>query len=575
MMAMRLVVALLVSGIVFGEAPTVTKVEPPNWWAGHSVNPVRLLVRGTGLGGAAVSGSLKTGGVRVNDAGTYALFDVTIPRNAKPGPVSFTVKTAGGTASVPFEITAPLERTGRFQGFSADDLIYLIMPDRFSDGDPANNDPAVSPGLFDRSKPRYYHGGDLAGILRRLPYLKQLGVTAIWLNPVYDNVNHLNSKETYDGQAITDYHGYGAVDFYGMEEHFGTLAEFRELVEAAHRSGIKVIQDQVANHTGPFHPWVADAPLPNWFHGTAASHINETWQTWTLADPRSDAAGRRPTLDGWFLDILPDLNQEEPEVARYLIQNTLWWIGMSGLDGIRQDTLPYAPRTFWREWMAAIKREYPNVRVVGEMFDGDPALVAFFQGGRRQFDGVDSGVDSVFDFPLFYAIRNVFAGGRTLRELPSMLAHDRLYPDASKLVTFLGLHDVERFMNVRGASVERLKLAFTFLLTTRGIPMIYYGDELPLAGGNDPDNRRDFPAERFDAPGELYAHVAKIARLRAENDCLRRGELRNVRADERLYVYRRQSASCEATIVLNTGDQAVEVEGMRVGPMSGEVKVQR
>jgi glycosidase len=572
---MTKLLALLVPALLCAQVPTITKVEPPNWWAGHSIATVRLLVRGTGLGGATVTGDLKTGGVRVNGRGTYLFVDVTIPRHTRPGPVRLTLKTARGTAAIPFEVSDPLPPQGRFQGFSPDDLIYLIMPDRFSDGDPSNNDPKISRGLFDKTKPRYYHGGDLQGIINRLPYLKNLGVTAIWLNPVYDNVNHLNTKEVYAGNPITDYHGYGAVDFYGVEEHFGTLAKFRELVDAAHRAGIKVIQDQVANHTGPFHPWVDDSPLPDWYHGTAREHINETWQTWTLADPHSNAAMRKPTLDGWFLNILPDLNQEEPEMARYLIQNTLWWIGMSGIDGIRQDTLPYVPRTFWRDWTAAIHREYPKMNVVGEMFDGDPALVSFFQGGRTQFDGVDSGVDTLFDFPLFYIIRNVFARGRPASGLASMLAHDRLYPDASRLVTFLGLHDVERFMNVPGATPEKLKLAFTFLLTTRGTPMIYYGDEIAMPGGNDPDNRRDFPPEKFDAPGEVHEHLAKLARMRAENECLRRGELATVAATETIYAYRRSSGNCEATVVLNTGSSEATVDGIRAGPLSGEIRITR
>lgn len=545
---MRLTAALLLPILALADPPRVTKVEPPNWWARHSINPVRLLIRGSNFRGAQIAGSLKTANLRVNEAGTYVLVDLAIPRKAKPGPVSLTLKTSEGAAAVPFEISAPLPRQGRFQGISSDDLIYLIMPDRFADGDPSNNHP-----LHDKSKPRYYHGGDLQGIIDHLPYLKNLGVTALWLNPIYENVNHLNTRETYDGQAITDYHGYGAVDFYGVEDHFGSLAKFRELVDAAHAAGIKIIQDQVANHTGPFHPWVTDPPLPDWYHGTAAKHINETWQTWTLADPYSTPDMRRATLDGWFIDILPDLNQEQPEVARYLIQNTLWWIGVSGLDAIRQDTLPYVPRAFWRDWMAAIKREYPQFRVVGEMFDGNAALVSFFQGGRKQFDGVDSGMDALFDFPLFYAVRNVFAQGRSMRELPMMLSQDRLYTDPSKLVTFLGLHDVERYMNVKGATADNLKLAFTFLLTTRGIPLIYYGDEFALPGGNDPDNRRDFPAEKFTAPGDLYAHIARLARLRQEKECLRRGELINLVATDKTYSYMRKSKGCEVTVTFANG----------------------
>ena len=283
--------------------------------------------------------------------------------------------------------------TGRFQGITVDDVIYLLMPDRFNNGDTANDDPAKSRGLLDRSKPRYYHGGDLRGVIDRLPYLKDLGVTAIWLNPWYDNNDGLNEIEMPEGKPITDYHGYGAIDFYGVDEHLGDLAMLRGLVDTAHALGIKVIQDQVANHTGPYHIWVKDPPTPSWYNGTEADHINETWQTWVLKDSHATPEIMRPVLDGWFLNILPDLNQNDPEARRYIIQNTLWWIGMTGLDGIRQDTLPYVPRSFWRDWMQAIKRQYPRVNVIGETYDGDPSQVAFFQGGARRFDGIDSGID--------------------------------------------------------------------------------------------------------------------------------------------------------------------------------------
>jgi glycosidase len=567
---------ICISAALAAAPPEVTKVEPPNWWIGHSVNPVRLLIRGHNLEGARVvtnTAGLETGLVRVNPAGTYVFADISIAPDAAPGVYPLRVISPAGEAQARFEVWQPLPREGRFQGFSPDDVIYLLMPDRFADGDRSNDDPAVSRGLFDRHKPRYYHGGDFQGIIDHLPYLKDLGITAIWMNPIYDNVNRLNERERYDNQPITDYHGYGAVDFYGVEEHFGTLAQFRELVDDAHRLGIKVIQDQVANHTGPYHPWVKDPPTPNWFHGTEARHIANTWQTWTLIDPHATPELQRPTLDGWFIDILPDLNQDDPEVARYLIQNTLWWVGISGLDGIRQDTLPYVPRRFWRDWMAAIKREYPNLRVVGEMFDGDPAMVSFFQGGQARFDGIDSGVDSLFDFPAFYTIRRAFGEGKPVRDVATMMAHDYLYPNARELVTFLGLHDVPRFMNETGATAQGLDLAFTFLMTARGIPMIYYGDEIGMPGGGDPDNRRDFPGgwpddprNAFIAAGRtpeqqgIWQHVQRLAHLRRELEPLRRGSMTNLCAKEQSYGYARSTPGESVFVLINNAVNAAEVD---------------
>ena len=558
----------MLAGVAVGQAPTIEKVEPPNWWTGSSVNPVRVLIRGRNLTGARLQcRRLTCAGLRVNSSGTYAFANVTIPRTTKPGSYPLTLRTAAGTADAPFHVTAPLKPAGRFQGFGPNDALYLLMPDRFANGDPSNDDPAISRGLLDRAKGRYYHGGDLAGVRQRLPYLKSLGITAVWLNPIYDNNNQLNRKEVYDGQPITDYHGYGATDFYAVDEHLGDVQSFKQLVDDAHAMGIKIILDMVANHTGPYHPWVNDSPTPTWFHGTAEKHQANVWQTWTLADPYATAAVRESTLDGWFIDILPDLNQDDPEVARYIIQNTLWWVGMSGMDGIRQDTWPYVPRRFWRDWMTAIKREFPSLRVVGEVLDGDPAMIAFFEGGRAQFDGLDSKVDKLFDFPLFYPLRRAFGEGGPVREVAQMLSHDRLYRDPSNLVTLLGLHDVSRFMSDKGATTAGLKLAYTVLLTTRGTPLIYYGDEIGLPGGNDPDNRRDFPGgwsgdthNAFEAAGRtadeqsVFSHVQALLKVRGERSELRGPRTETLQVGEQTWVYRRG----KTVVAINNG--AVQAE---------------
>ncbi len=551
------------------QAPVVDKVDPPGWWAGHSINPVRLLIHGRNLAGASLECSHVTcSGVKVSAAGTYVFVDVTIPRQLAPGSYPLLLRTPNGRATVPFAVTGPLPAPGRFQGFGPNDVLYLIMPDRFANGDTTNDDPPISRGLHDRTKPRFYHGGDLEGIRQHLPYLRQLGITAIWMNPIYDNNNKLNEKERYDGQPITDYHGYGAVDFYGVEEHFGDLPELRRLVDDAHRQGIKIILDMVANHTGPYHPWVEDSPTPTWFHGTAANHVANTWQTWTLMDPHATPAMQRETLDGWFINILPDLNQDDPEVARYIVQNTLWWVGVSGVDGIRQDTWPYVPRRFWRDWMSAIRHEYPKLKVVGEVMDGDPTLVAFFQGGRTRFDGIDDKVDALFDYPLSWPLRRAFGQGGPLREVAQMVSRDWLYPDPMALVTLIDTHDVSRFMNEPGATIDGLKLAFTFLLTARGTPLIYYGDEIDMPGGGDPDNRRDFPGgwpgdprNAFEASGRtpeqqaVWTHVQKLLQLRAQRADLRNAPMQNLFVSEQAWVFRRGGS----VVALNNDTKPAEV----------------
>ncbi len=410
--------------------PAALKVEPPSWWAGSSVNPVRLLIRGRNLKGAEVqavgAGWRVVGQPKVNEQGTYLFVDVAISPRAKPGPRQLLITTREKASSVSmreasFEILPPLARAGRFQGFSPADVMYLIMIDRFSDGDTTNNDPSQSRGIYDRKNKFYYHGGDLQGVIDRLPYLQGLGVTAIWLTPWYDNYDRPNEIELKEGKPSTGFHGYNPQDFYAVEEHFGSLAKLRELVDAAHRSGIKIIQDEVVNHTGPYHPWVDDPPTPTWFNGTKTNHLKNVFQTWVLHDPRPVENLKRETMEGWFLDFLPDLNQHDPEVSRYLIQNTLWWIGTTGLDGIRMDTWQYVPNSFWRDWNAALKREFPNFTVVGEVKDGEVVHTSFFQGGRVRFDGVDSGLDSLLDFPLFYPIRQAFAEGHHLDEIPKTL----------------------------------------------------------------------------------------------------------------------------------------------------------
>lgn len=582
------------------ENPVVTKVEPPGWWIGHSWNPVRILIEGRNLYGAQLLPvrDATTGPVTVSTNGTWAFVDLTISADAKPGPRTLPLFTPSGAARLGFEFSRQHKTKGSFQGFSPDDVIYLAMADRFADGDLSNDDPAISRGLYDRSKPRDYHGGDLAGVKQHLGYLEGLGVTALWLTPWYDNVNHLNDLEKYtadnqrspNGIPSTDYHGYGAVDFYGVEEHFGDLASLRDLVKAAHRHGLKIIQDQVANHTGPYHRWTTNSPTPTWYNGTVANHLENTWQTWTIADPNPPADKLKATLEGWFINILPDLNQNDPETATYLIQNSLWWLEQTGLDAIRQDTLPYVPRTYWSRWTAALKREHPHLTVLGEMWDGNPKLVSFFQGGRKAFDGVDTGVDTLFDFPMCYAIRDVFARRQPTSRLQQTLAADTNYVNPRVLVTFLGLHDMPRFLNERGADMQSLKLAFTFLLTTRGTPLIYYGDEIAMRGGADPDNRRDFPGgfpgdpqnaflakSRTAEQTEVFNHVHSLLKLRHELEPLRRGDLTILCASNNAWACVRAFQSHRALTLINNGAEPFEfvLASGQIGLAPGQALRQR
>ena len=539
--------------------PRVDALEPPSWWRGSTYRPIRLLVRGDGLSGARVSvegPGVRVGPPRITGGGKYLFVDLEIEAKAAPGPRRVILTTADGAASAAFTVlAAPAARKG---GVGPDDILYLIMPDRFCDGDPAGNDPPKSRGLYDPKRPRHYHGGDLAGIRRRLPYLKELGVTALWLTPLYDNADRVHPTLIYGGEPAIDYHGYGAVDLWRIDEHLGDFAALRALVQDAHAAGMKVVQDQVANHVGPLHPWVDAPPTRTWLHPRKPC-------IWRIADTLSPHAARSlraQTVDGWFAGILPDLNQDDPECARHLIQNALWWVGVAGFDGIRQDTVPYVPRTFWRDWSAALRREFPDLSLLGEVNIPDPTLCAFFQTGRAGWDGIDAGFDQVYDFPLQAALWRVFGGGAPLSELADVLAHDPLYPDPSRLVTFVGLHDLPRISG--RLSAWSLPLAVAFLFATRGIPLWYYGDELALAGGDDPDNRRHFPggfpgdgrdaftpAGRSAAEQALWACVQGWMRLRRESAVLRHGETRFVHVDARRLAWVRGSGEGALLIALN------------------------
>ncbi|HVE59944.1 MAG TPA: alpha-amylase family glycosyl hydrolase [Pyrinomonadaceae bacterium] len=532
---------------VFGygqTAPRVSKVEPPNWWANHSINPVRLLVRGENFQNAKVfskNGSLKVSNIRVNGRGDYLFFDVVIAKNAKPAKYDFEVSTAKGKTTVPFEILAPLDAKTNFQGITNDDVIYLVMTDRFADGDASNNKDV------DRQNPRAWHGGDFKGIASKMAYLKELGITAIWLTPWYDNTDDVTNCDK-PWCPMTSYHGYGAVDYYGVENHFGSFADLREMIETAHRNGIKVIQDQVANHVGFKHPWMKAPPLENWFPPFTQNTFNNS----VLLSPNASPAERDNLLKGWFDFSLPDMNQDEPEVARYELQNALWWIGATGIDGIRQDTIQYMPRWFIRDWSGAILKQYPRFFMVGEVFEEEPAQTAFFQGGKTGWDGIDTRLPSVFDFKLWRTSQEVFTGKKPVRALRDVLKFDGLYANVNNVTVLANNHDTDRFMSLPGATLEGAMLHTAFVLSTRGIPQLYYGEEIAMTGGHDPDNRKDFSGgfsgdskNKFTKDGrtldelKMFEWTRNWIKLRKENRAFREGKTVDLFYDNEAYLFGR------------------------------------
>ena len=501
--------------------------------------------------------------------GHYLFVWLRFTPELKSGTAVCRITTANGETSFEFPIAARKQILGRNQGLSTDDVVYLIMPDRFANGDPSNDEPAEFPGSHDRSKPRAYHGGDLRGVRAHLPYLKDLGVTSVWLTPIVKN-----------GRA-EDYHGYGAVDLYAVDPHLGTLSDYQQLVEAAHQQHMKVFFDIVPNHVGPSNPWVPDLPAADWFHGTADQHwssaspvksdfyglatkSNDPFEA--LVDPHTPPAMRKNLTDGWFSGVLPDMNTENPLAVEYLIQNSIWWAEISGLDGYRIDTFPYVPRAFWQQWHRELRRIYPRLSTIGEVFHADPTVTSFFAGGRKGWDGIDTQLTTVFDYPLYFALRDVLLNSAPAGRLANVLRQDSLYPHPEFLVSFFANHDVPRFAGVTGSTPEALKLAFGLTLTLRGIPQLYYGDEIGMAGGGDPDNRRDFPGGwvedqsnaftrqgRTPAQQQIFAYVQTILRLRQTHDALRGGKLWHLASDDTSYVYLRESEEERLLIAVHNG----------------------
>lgn len=534
-------------------SPKISKVEPPNWWAKHTINPVRILVRGANFQDAKVvskNKSLKISNVKVNNRADYLFFDAAISNNAKIGKYEFEVSTANGKTVVPFEISAPLDAKTNFRNITNDDVIYLIMPDRFADGDRANNKDV------DRKNPRAWHGGDFKGIAKNIPYLKELGVTAVWLTPWYDNPDEANECDK-PWCPNTNYHGYHAIDYYGVENHFGTMADLLEMIRECHRNGIKVIQDQVANHVGVQHPWTKNPPLENWFSPYSPNTFNNS----VLLSPNASPAEKDNLIKGWFNELLPDLNQTEPEVARYEIQNALWWIGMTEIDGIRQDTIQYMPREFIRDWSGAIQRQYPNFYLVGEVFERDSAQTAFFQGGKTGWDKVDTKLPSVFDFKLWETSAEVFTGKKPVRALRDVLKYDGLYGDVNKITLLQNNHDTDRFMSLKGATKDGAKLHAAFMLATRGIPQLYYGEEILMTGGHDPDNRKDFPGgfpgdskNKFTKEGrtsdeqEMFEWTRDWIKLRRNSLALKKGKTIDLFYDDDAYIFARNYQLVDWTV---------------------------
>lgn len=516
----------------------VDKIDPPNWWAG--LPAPTLLLRGRGLDKAQFilhETDAILGDVKRSSNGHWAFLSIKLNQSVAQT-IHIEVRSANVRLDLSYKFAERRPASDGFHGFSARDVLYLIMTDRFADGDLSNDNPPGQVDSLDRSKPRSWHGGDFRGIEQHLDYLQDLGVTTVWTTPAYDNSGSSQS-----------YHGYGATDMYSVDPHYGTLSDYQHLSASLHARGMKIVLDTVPNHVGPAHPWLRDPPLPDWFHGTLASHREAKGDFKSLPDSHASWQEQRDVTEGWFANILPDLNQENPQVETYLIQNALWWVESAGLDGLRLDTFPYVGRAFWRNFHLQLHAFYPQLTTVGEIFNPDPTITSYFAGGVAQ-EGIDTGLDTSFDFPTYFALRNSLLKGASFSTLNDDLRQDRLYSHPERLVTFLGNHDTSRFLFEPGATSAKLRFGVALLATLRGLPQLYSGDEIAMVGGEDPDNRHDFPGgfpndsnNAFRSDGrtteqqQTYDAVRALLHLRADHSALQTGQQQDLLADDTAFAF--------------------------------------
>ncbi len=561
-------------------ASVIEKIEPPFWFTNMKSNKLQLLVYGKDI--ATYQASLKYEGITLDktvlvENPNYLFLYVSFDETAKPGmvPIEFTRR---GARKITHSWELKLRQTGSAErkGFDQSDVIYLLMPDRFANGNPTNDN---IPGMLEkvnRENPLGRHGGDIRGMINQLDYLADLGITAIWHNPVYEN-----------NQEKESYHGYAITNFYRTDSRLGSMDEYREFVNEARKKGIRVIKDMIFNHCGANHYWIKDLPSQDWIHQWP-EYTRTHYRGTTIVDPHAAQADLDIMLQGWFDRHMPDLNQRNKLLADYLIQHSIWWIEHTGISGIRMDTQPYPYKEFMAEWAEKVLYEYPDFSIVGEAWMPKASLVSYYQGNKLNHHGYNSHLPSVFDFPLYYALKKAFnekPGWDTgLIRLYDVLAEDFLYPDPYRLVVFADNHDLDRLFSGLGEDLNKLRLTMTFLLTTRGIPSVYYGTEILKTGlehTSHGDIRTDFPGGwpqdkvnaftengRTQQQNEAFEFIRKLLHYRKNNEVLHYGKLTHFIPENNVYVFFRSLGSRRVMVILNSNDNPVQLNMSRFKEMT-------
>ncbi len=556
-------------------APPDLKIEPPFWWIGMNDPNLQLLVYGKNIANTEVRieyPGIKVRGINKVENPNYLFIDLVIENKAKPGKFDINFMESGKVkATYSYQLKQRTTGSAERKGFSPADVIYLLMPDRFANGDPKNDSHPMMLEVADRSNPSGRHGGDIKGIVDHLPYIKDLGVTAIWINPLLENNN----------KAFT-YHGYAITDFYKVDPRYGSNSDYVNLVESAHQQGIKVIMDMVFNHCGINHWFINDLPMKGWIH-EFEEFTRSNFRAETLTDPYVAEIDKEKMLQGWFDTNMPDLDQRNPYLKNYLIQNSIWWIEYSGIDGIRMDTQPYPYKEMMSEWGKRVLREYPYVNIVGEAWMQKESMTAYYQKDAKLGNGYNSNIPSITDFPLYNAITKAFTEpegwSEGMARLYYVLAQDFLYTNSRYNLIFTDNHDLNRFYSSINKDFDAFRMAMSFLFTTRGIPAIYYGTEFLMEGEEQKGHgeiRKDFPGgwagdtvNLFTAQGrnqqqnEAFNYVQNLLKWRATNDAVKYGTLKHYIPENGVYVYFREYNNQRVMVMLNNSQTSQSIQTAR------------
>lgn len=550
------------------DAQSLSRVEPTNWWAGMKNSKLQLLLYGEDIGHLMPSidyeGVVVKRSIRVKNP-NYLFVDLDLS-GAKAGTFEIILKEGQKEVlSYSYELMQREAWSASREGFNSSDVMYLVTPDRFANGDEDNDGVKGLTEQPNRSKVGGRHGGDVQGLINQLDYVNDMGFTALWINPILEN-----------NQSEYSYHGYSTTDYYKVDARYGSNELYKKLVSEAKKKGIKSIMDMIVNHCGSEHWWMKDLPTDDWVNYQGEEFQQSNHRRQALQDPYAATEDARRHNDGWFVRSMPDLNQNNPLMAQYLIQNSIWWVEYAGLTGIRMDTYSYPDKHFMTEWTRRMMEEYPNLNIVGEEWSDNPVIVSYWQQGKRNKDGYVSYLPSLMDFPLQSVLsqsmkekESPYAGG--LIKLYRMLANDVLYPDPNNLVVFMDNHDMSRFYTQMDEDAALLKLGMAYLLTTRGIPQLYYGTEILMSNKGTEDHgviRSDFPGgwkgdkvNAFTGKGlsaeakDMQQYTKKILHWRKGNTVISQGSLVHYAPENGVYAYFRAYQGKTVMVVLNKNEK--------------------